>query len=29
MYEHPEPSVLPEEDYAPEEYGDEEGETFN
>jgi len=29
MYEHPEPSILPEEDYAPEEYGDEEGEAFN
>lgn len=28
MYEHPEPSVLPEEDYAPDEYGDEEGEAF-
>lgn len=28
MYEHPEPQVLPEEDYAPEWPGDEEGETF-
>lgn len=28
MYEHPEPSVLPEEDYAPEWPGDEEGEAF-
>lgn len=28
MYEHPEPSVLPEEDYAPEEDGYEEGEAF-
>jgi hypothetical protein len=28
MYEHPEPQVLPEEDYVPEWSGDEEGEAL-
>lgn len=29
IYEHPEPSILPEEDYVPEMYEDEEGEVLN